>query len=534
MLAALWAGPARANQLTFTVPLTTARQYGTHHAVAPLQPGFVGVSLEYCVVDLYTGATADPVLTNLIADLAPDQSPVLRIGGDSTDQTHYEPGVSPPAHPPRCPYARFALTSDTIQAIAAETHALNARLILGINLKSDDLSWATSEAVALAQAVAPTSANPYIEAYELGNEPDLYTRYDSPKGFSEYLRDLARWSAAIRQATSEPGAWIAGPSLGKLGLPWINGVNAAHWRQLLHTPGYPQVVTFHAYPLISGQCPGPFCPSLGALLNDDASHGLAEDLAPFIAAVPGSREVRVDEMASVTGEGQPGISDTFASALWSLDALFEMEAAGADGVNFQTIPDTAYSLFDRVNATTWLVHPAYYGLLMFALASPPSSRLLAVRPEQAAVKVWATRSNGETRIVLINKDIHAHEVVLRGAGIARGPVTITRLTARIPAAPQRCPAAYLSTAMCATGGIALGGVSFGPQASAGHEGDYTTTGQLPPSSIAPLGSCPRFAAGQTCVIPGPALAIRLPAASAALVDDHPVGYVLQPAIRNVR
>ncbi len=38
---------------------------------------------------------------------------------------------------------------------------------------------------------------------------------------------------------------------------------------------------------------------------------------------------RVDEMNAITCAGTPGVSDTFASALWVLNALFAMDRAGS-------------------------------------------------------------------------------------------------------------------------------------------------------------------------------------------------------------
>ncbi len=54
---------AQADALPFTVSNAPALRYESPGPVAPIAPGFVGVSMEYCAVTLYnTGATADPVL----------------------------------------------------------------------------------------------------------------------------------------------------------------------------------------------------------------------------------------------------------------------------------------------------------------------------------------------------------------------------------------------------------------------------------------------------------------------------------------
>lgn len=51
--------------------------------------GFIGLSIEYYAVEHYAGkdpAALNPVFPQVIRNLAPGQSPVLRIGGDSADR----------------------------------------------------------------------------------------------------------------------------------------------------------------------------------------------------------------------------------------------------------------------------------------------------------------------------------------------------------------------------------------------------------------------------------------------------------------
>ena len=68
-------------------------------AGAPLPAGFLGLSFEYSALEAYTGAdpfAVDPVFVQLLRDLG--QPLVLRIGGNSTDQTWWPvPGTSRPA-----------------------------------------------------------------------------------------------------------------------------------------------------------------------------------------------------------------------------------------------------------------------------------------------------------------------------------------------------------------------------------------------------------------------------------------------------
>src|SRR6202034_4246644 len=102
-------------------------------------------------------------------------------------------------------------------------------------------------------------------------------------------------------------------------------------------------------------------------------------VAPEIAlAHAHGQSFRLDEVAPITCAGEPGVSDTFTSALWALNALFAIASGGADGVNFHTWNGSAGRLFDFDQAKgQWSssVQPEYYGLLTFAQAVPPGSRI---------------------------------------------------------------------------------------------------------------------------------------------------------------
>jgi hypothetical protein len=180
-------------------------------------------------------------------------------------------------------------------------------------------------------------------------------------------------------------------------------------------------------------------------------------------------QFRVDELNSATLAGclgRTGVSNTFASALWTVDALFNMANVGVDGVNVHTLPGAGYELFTfRRTAAGWqaFVRPDYYGMLMFAQAFPAGGRLLPVRDPAGPVKVWATLgTDGHTRVTLINKDSQPHQVELQLPPSA-APAEIEWL---------RAPSAS------ATSGVTLGGQSFGAE---------TGTGVLGPPHLQPAG-----------------------------------------------
>ncbi len=423
----------------------------------PLSAGFVGLSVEYDALHEYAGrrpASVNPVLVQLLRGLAPGQAPVLRVGGDSSDWTWWPVrGLKPRRG---VTYALNRNWMRTTRALARDTHA---RLIMGVNLAAGRPELAGAEARALLRGVGRRS----ISAFEVGNEPDLYgvfPWYRTASGlgvlarsraynFGDYLHEFARWRRAL------PRFPLAGPALSSL--TWMSGLN-----RFLSGEQAVRIVTVHRYPLHNSTTDqaDPTYPSLPNLLADSASSGIAQEVAPYVSiAHARGLAFRVDEMNSVSGRGHRGISDTFAAALWVLDALFNMAQVGVDGVNVHTLPGTGYELFTFSHSGgTWraFVHPEYYGMLMFAQAFPPSAQLLPVSAPGGLVKVWATRApDGRTRVVVINKDpatAVAVRVAFPGAGT---PAAVERLTA---------------PSVEATSGVSLGGQSFGTS---------TTSGTLP-------------------------------------------------------
>lgn len=426
-----------------------------------LPADFLGLSLEYSALEAYTGANAaslDPVFVQLLRNLvpAPHQPLVLRIGGNSTDATWWPvPGVSPPAG------VRYALTPAWLAGARALARATGAQLILGVNLAAGQPHLAGAEANALLSGIGRKS----VAAFEIGNEPDVYSLFPwyigahgpvhaRPAGYglSAFITDLERWDAAL------PAMPLAGPAVAEL--PWLAGLPA-----LARAAPRLRVATVHRYALQGcvKNPNAPSYPSVANLLSDRSSAWLAGALAPYVAMAHGQGlQFRVDELnsAALAGcLGRTGVTDTFASALWMLDTLFDMANVGVDGVNVHTLPGAGYELFtfSRASGGGWqaFVHPDYYGMLMFARAFPPGARLEPVSAPSGPVKVWATLApDGRTRVALINKDSHPHRVQLQLPPGTR-PAQLEWLRAPGPAA---------------TAGVTLGGRTFGTETGTGALG----------------------------------------------------------------
>jgi hypothetical protein len=248
-----------------------------------------------------------------------------------------------------------------------------------------------------------------------------------------------------------------------------------------------RLVTYHRYPLracVSDPSAKGF-PTIPALLADGSARGLAQGLASYVrTAHARRRSFRVDELNSASCKGLSGVSDTFASALWALDTLFNLADVGVDGVNFHMLPGSAYELFStsQDSAGTWqaFVHPEYYGVLLFAQAFPPGARLLQASAPAGPLKVWATLgADGVRRVVLINKDPAAEHDVSLGVAGATSTGSLEALTA---------------PAVNATSGVSLGGRTFGAQTTSGILAPPATTSVTPAGSTYTIALPPASAA----------------------------------------
>jgi hypothetical protein len=482
-----------------TTPVSIAIQVGRKAVGRPVAPGFVGFSFEYPAVREYTGTNPraiNPVLVQLIRDLNPGQSPVLRIGGNSADQTWWPlKGVK------RSPGIMTTLTPSwlaTTRALATET---GGKLILDLDLKLDSAAELVAEANAFKTGIGARN----IEALEIGNEPELYSItpfyyqkpnhtpvYPRPHTYNRvaYLREMAKFAKPL---SAFP---LAGPATGNY--VWLKRLP-----KLFTAEPTLKVVTYHRYPLI--RCftkPGdPGYPTIPNLLAEPSARNLLDGTASLIGlAHERGATFRVDELNSVACKGQPGVSDTFASALWMVDTLFAMARSGVDGVNIHTLPEADYKPFTFAKVDgRWVatVRPEYYGLLMFTQAAPMGSRLLPVStPSDPDIRARAALTpNGLIHVVLINDSLTTdNTITLHAPSGARKTAIVERLVAPGGAT--------------ATDGVTLAGQSFGTETTTGTLQGPFHAGHLQPTN------------GQ--------YTIQLPASSAAMVSFAPVKPPARP------
>jgi hypothetical protein len=462
-------------------PRVTGTPVSVSVAARPVGPAvpadFLGLSFEMRSLPTVAGYASRGNLVALLRSLGPG---VMRFGGASADEqaAWVGPGVGNGPALPR--WASTAITEGDFAGIAALARESGWRVLLTVNLGHYDPAAAAREA-----AAAQRLLGPWLAGVAIGNEPDLYSRKrlrPPGQGVAAYLPQAAAYRAAIEAAA--PGVPIVGPdpSTGLTGLRWVRAVASSPTLR-------PQLLTDHYYPLSS--CGSR--PTISELLSPTVRRSESEALARALALAHAyATPLRVDETNDVSCEGEPGVSDTFASALWALDYTARALSAGVAGLNF-------HDLLSKPGAYSPLIAPDPGALGAGALhAAPEWYALLAAhvligaraggRPLPSAVagaapgelSASAVRAlDGRLALVLVDYDPPGSPPLAVRLRVPRALAggSVLRLTAPSPAA---------------TAGVRLGGRAVAPDgtwtppstlpAVSGRAGSLAV--QMPPSSAA--------------------------------------------------
>jgi hypothetical protein len=115
---------------------------------------------------------------------------------------------------------------------------------------------------------------------------------------------------------------------------------------------------------------------------------------------------RLAETNSCYQGGKAGVSDTFASALWGADLMYQLAAAGGEGINFHGGGYGWYTPIAGTQENGFLARPIYYGMLLFAQAGAGQLVESKLDPPKAAplLTTYGLRGNtGATKVAAFNK-----------------------------------------------------------------------------------------------------------------------------------
>lgn len=316
---------------------------------------------------------------------------VIRIGGNTADYASYSANGSAASVPEG--KGGSVVNDAVLRDLGSFLEATGWQLIWALNLGSGTLENAIDEARAVTRSVGK-----HLLAFEIGNEPDLFSRNPhrhGSYGYDDYLREFRRYRDALQKAV--PGIASAAPDAA-IATDWVTRF-ASDERQNI------KLLTEHYY---RDGAKNPTS-TIDELLHPDPK--LASMLRQLKAASDSSGlPYRTCETNSFYGGGKPGVSDTFASALWVLDFMFILASAGCAGVNMETGVNqlgfiSHYSpIGDDEHGHYWAA-PEYYGMLAFAQAGV--GRIVSTSIDTAGknVTAYATQRDAQHVILtIINKE----------------------------------------------------------------------------------------------------------------------------------
>ena len=385
-----------------------------------LPASFLGFSAEVPYATRITGTpgqSPNRAADGLYAALRATGSgaPVLRVGGSSAEQASW----TPRERSRRPPGIRFDVTQAYLDQLRRFGQVNGSPLVLNLNLANRDAATAVGYAVAARRTLGRR-----VRAYELGNEPDAYAGATAatgtagrpatlrPAGYS-FTDFLGEWSKRARQLQARAGDIpLAGPSV-CCAPAFTSRLTEFARRERARL----SLLSLHEY--FGSACPGveraaPAYPARDKLLGEAEMSRIVEGFQGAVAIGRRvGRPVAVTETNSFACGGQPGVSDTFASALWAPEYLMRSAAAGITGMYFHTF-GRAYSPFDFTYTAggAWSadVRPLYYGLLLFARATahraallPPSAATQRVRAGSRVVAFPTLDRRGTLRILVLAK-----------------------------------------------------------------------------------------------------------------------------------
>jgi len=425
------AAPAGARQRRASQPVPTSRVTVTSAALHAVPTSFLGLSMNVEEMENYTEQPDFPQFINLITPNG-DGPFVLRLGGTFIDSSYWNGETSQIAPQYLAPtYDRVTLSDAWMQSLSSVVSSTGSKVILNVDAADHDPQMALNM-VQDAERDLPTGS---LQAVAIGNEPNLYTL-----GYDGINKTNANWVKnfdAVRYDTlfslyadllkrHLPSLQLAGPELSSPTAPWLTSL-------LQNDSGQVGMATEHYYAYNACVAEGSSdYPALHKYFTaTDISQATAGMLPAINAAHSAGLTYRLTELGSSTCLGLPAVTDTFATSLWGLDQLYELVAAGVDGVNFHlraNEPNSAIHAYANVGLSA---EPLLYGIAAFASTLGPHSQLnqvTGVLPSN--MKVWAVRSENGYSLALINDTLQRERVEVTMPTTT--PMTVRALTAPTP------------------------------------------------------------------------------------------------------
>jgi hypothetical protein len=425
-----FAQPSPAKSLRLTInPHTTGNTIG---------PDFTGLSYESA--QLGDPTFFSPQNTELVALVRRlGKSGVLRIGGNTSEYCYWTPNPtaadiaasSAPVNPStgKQPDAVRKITPQAVDNLSAFVDAIGWKLIYGLNMGTGTAEDAADEAAYVMKLLGPK-----LIAFQLCNEPDLFHQNGIRKAgynFSDFAREWQHFYEVIRARV--PNAPFSGPDTA-FNNEWLVPFAKQFKSEI-------EFLSQHYY------AEGP---------PTDPSMTIERLLRPnpkLDAEFAGMAQTRKDtglpfrltETNSCYQAGKQGVSNTFASALWGTELMYQLATQGGIGINFHGGGFGWYTPIAGTLQKGFEARPIYYGMLMFAEAGSGQlveNKLSEPQPNDVVAAYSLKTDSGNLKTVVFNKNPGSALNLVIDPGQRAQRTTILQLSA-----PQ----------LDSTSGVTLGG-----------------------------------------------------------------------------
>lgn len=266
------------------------------------------------------------------------------------------------------------------------------KLIYGLNMGTGTSENAADEAAHVMDTVGSK-----LIAFQLCNEPDLFFRNGIRKSDYDFKQFAVEWQHFYQTVRARlPNAPFAGPDTAYNNqwlVPFAKQFKheAVFLSQHYYAEGPPTDASMTIERLLR---PNPKLEDEFAGMKTT----MAESGLPF----------RLAETNSCYQGGKSGVSDTFASALWGADLMYQLASAGGTGINFHGGGYGWYTPIAGTQIDGFLARPIYYGMLLFAQAGAGQlvESKLELSEQAPLLTAYGLRSDqGALKVAVFNKNL---------------------------------------------------------------------------------------------------------------------------------
>jgi Glycosyl hydrolase family 79, N-terminal domain len=395
-----------------------------HNTGNTIGPDFTGLSYECAQLGDPTFFSPHNVeLIALVRRLG--KSGVLRIGGNTSEYCYWTPNPTAadlaasaaPVNPStgKQPDAVRKITPQAVRNLQGFIDATGWKLIYGLNMGTG-----TAEAAADEAAYVMKLLGPKLVAFQLCNEPDLFYRNGIRKAgynFADFAQEWQHFYEVIRARV--PNAPFSGPDTA------FNNEWLVPFAKQFKTEV--EFVSQHYY------AEGP--PTDPSMTIERLLQPNPKLVAEFAGMAQTHKDTglpfRLTETNSCYQAGKQGVSNTFASALWGAELMYQLATAGGIGINFHGGGFGWYTPIAGTLDKGFEARPIYYGMLLFAQAGAGQlveNTLSQPQPEDV-VAAFSLKTPSGLKTILLNKNPNSALRIVIDPGQRAQKATMLPLTA---------------------------------------------------------------------------------------------------------